>query len=394
MTHPTRRPPAPRYPGAPPRSTTAAAAESEWFGPPRWQVFEHSPHAVIVTDALGMVTYWNPAAQRLYGWSVAEALGRPMVELIPSEPMHAAAQAMKDTLLGGGTFLGELEVRRRDGAAFWALVSISPVYDEGGELGGMLGISRDVTPQRERERELREAAAQAEHGTREKSELLARVSHELRTPLTAIMGYQELLARGIGGEVPPPHRTYLERIRASADYLREVVDQLLSLSRILAGKEEVLSETVPVTHFAVETAALIEPLAKARGLRFGTSVAAATGWVIRTDSGKLRQILLNLLTNAVKFTPSGSVELRLEVSDGRLSFAVQDTGVGFAPEQRELIFEPFRRLENGQGQAGSGLGLAIVERLTRLLGAELAVESEPGQGSTFRLTLPAAARIA
>jgi len=352
-----------------------------------WRLFDAVSPAVVVIDARGSVQYLNAAAERLSGRPAAEAIGQPVIELSLPDPQGPTAVAFRQALLEGHSFEGEVELRRGDGAEAWARVSAVPLYEDG-EFVGTLALAWDLTVRRRLERDLSRAMTEAQRATTQQSELLARVSHELRTPLTAVMGYAELMACGIGGQVPEQHQLYLDRIRTSADYLRQIIDQLLDLSRMMDGTAALRVELVPVGHFVRETAALVEPQAMARGIDLRVVVDDSADVVIQTDSGKLRQVLLNLLTNAVKFTAVGSIELAARREGGAVLFVVKDTGVGFAPEQATAIFEPFRRLEQVRGVPGSGLGLPIVERLTRLLGGEITVASRLGVGSTFCVRLP------
>ena len=237
----------------------------------------------------------------------------------------------------------------------------------------------------------RRARAEAEAASRAKSDFLAVMSHELRTPLNAVLGYLDLLDAGVAGELNETQRGYLGRVTASGHHLLGLIEQVLAFSRIEAGREEALVEAVPIGEVARQAAELVEPLARARGLVFRVAVEAPDAG-LRTDAAKVRQILVNLLGNAVKFTDAGEValEARASAAEGAAWFAVRDTGIGVAPEARERIFEPFWQVGQGRTRAvgGTGLGLAVARELARLLGGDVTVESEVGRGSTFTLRLP------
>lgn len=229
----------------------------------------------------------------------------------------------------------------------------------------------------------------AETSSRAKSDFIGVMSHEFRTPLTAIVGYADLLETGVSGPLSDTQRTHVERIKASAWHLTQLVDEVLTFSRIEAGQEKVAREPIEPGRVAQRVAGMVEPVAQARGLELHTELMA-TGRR-NTDPHKLRQILINLLANAVKFTERGAVTLRLTGDADGFDFEVCDTGVGIAAEHLDHIFEPFWQVEQGTTRTctGTGLGLTVSRRLARLLGGDLVVRSEPGHGSVFRLHLPA-----
>lgn len=237
---------------------------------------------------------------------------------------------------------------------------------------------------------LADASAAAEAASQAKSDFLATMSHELRTPLNAMLGYTELLLLGVPEPIPGAARTQVERIAHAARHLRSVIDEILTFSRIEAGRESVETERVPLRDVLEEVAAVVQPLAERKGLALHLPAPAAAE-SLETDPGKLRQILINLLGNAVKFTEHGSVwfDVRRERDD--LCFRVRDTGEGIAPEHMDAIFEPFRQVRGAltRPAEGTGLGLAVSRRLARLLGGDISVQSVPGRGSTFTLRLPA-----
>ncbi len=233
-----------------------------------------------------------------------------------------------------------------------------------------------------------EAREVAEAASRAKSQFVAMMSHELRTPLSAIIGYQELLTEEISGPINDAQRQQLDRIQSSAAHLRDLINQILSLSRIEAGKEEVEAEEVNVARMTREVALLMQQKAEARGLTLELDLPEEL--YTRTDAGKIRQVLLNLLSNAIKFTSEGGVTVALRSDQDAIRLSVTDTGAGIAPEERERIFDAFTQVDQSMTRSvgGSGLGLAVSQRLARLLEGELELKSEPGRGSTFTLRLP------
>jgi PAS domain S-box-containing protein len=232
---------------------------------------------------------------------------------------------------------------------------------------------------------------EARNASMAKSAFLATMSHELRTPLNAILGYAELMELGVAGPINTQQTQQLERISASAWHLLSVIEEILTFSRVEAGREEVHIETVQLDELVRETAAMIEPVAHRKALDFHVEVLHPE-FTFRTDRGKLRQILLNLLSNAVKFTEAGCVSCVAQRTIAGAQFVVQDTGVGIMPEHLDRVFEPF--WQGGQPKrkiGGTGLGLTVSRQLAHLLGGEIRLASTPGEGSTFTLYIPSSA---
>ena len=230
---------------------------------------------------------------------------------------------------------------------------------------------------------------------RVKSDFLAVMSHELRTPLTAILGYSDLILEGIAGELTEKQGSYLSRVRAGATQLLQIIQEILTYAEMEAGRAQARPRTIQIGELIDEVAAIAEPLAVERGLSFELQVEQREAQLY-TDVGKLRQIMLNLLTNAVKFTEQGAVRLSVTLVDDELVIAIRDTGIGIVGEELEEIFEPFRQMEQGRTRraGGTGLGLSVSRQLAALLGGELLVESTAGEGSTFTLRLPGATAAA
>ncbi|MDQ6636100.1 MAG: PAS domain-containing protein [Gemmatimonadota bacterium] len=241
--------------------------------------------------------------------------------------------------------------------------------------------------------ELFQAAAAA---NRAKSEFLASMSHELRTPLNAILGYTSLLADGITGPISPAQQEQLLRIRASATHLLGLIDEVLSFSRLEAGREQLSMHDVDARSVLDEAAALVRPMAAAKQLPLEIDPPSATGEPLHLESDilKLRQILVNLLTNAVKFTDHGSVRLSAQADGDDVVFVVTDTGIGIPASHLEHVFDAFWQVEQAASRrvGGTGLGLSVTRRLARLLGGDVSVSSAPGQGSVFTVRLPRASR--
>jgi signal transduction histidine kinase len=242
--------------------------------------------------------------------------------------------------------------------------------------------------------ELAETVERAELASRAKTDFLAVMSHELRTPLNAIVGYSDLLQTGVSGPLTDTQKTHLSRIRSSSFHLLDLIQDVLSFSRIEAGREQLRLGDVELQQLARDAFNYIEQQCSMKGLSPVLEMPSDRV-VLVTDPAKVRQILLNLLNNACKFTDEGTVALRIENTFDDVFFHVSDSGPGVAPEHLELIFEPFTQVDQSttRVKGGAGLGLPVSRRLAHLLGGELNVQSTVGKGSTFTLRLPIRTRL-
>jgi signal transduction histidine kinase len=249
----------------------------------------------------------------------------------------------------------------------------------------LYGLAQQCTQAMERSRLFREAQAASEA----KSGFMAVMSHELRTPLNAIIGYAELLLMGIPEPVPQSAAEQLTRLRAAGQHLLALIEEILTFARLEAGHERVVFTTTTIGRVLQDVATVIEPLALARGLGFDIRTTVPE-MEVETDSTKLRQVLINLLGNAVKFTDHGEVTCAVEAGDAEVLFIIRDTGIGIAPEHLSHIFEPFWQVEAHPARriAGTGLGLSVTQRLLEALGGSVSVESARGEGTTFRVRVP------
>ena len=247
-----------------------------------------------------------------------------------------------------------------------------------------------VLGREQHEREVAELAlVTAERASLAKSDFLAVMSHELRTPLTAIMGYEELLADGITGPINPQQAQQLSRIKASAQHLLGLIDEILTFSRIEAGRETIRLEIADVNRMIEDSANLVAPLATEKKLGFVVHLLDPPRFM-RTDPVKVRQMIVNLLTNAVKFTEAGTVSVKAATTGENVEITVHDTGIGIAAEHLDKVFDPFWQVEQKATRraGGTGLGLTVTRRLARLLGGDVAVQSAVGEGTTFTISIP------
>jgi PAS domain S-box-containing protein len=350
--------------------------------------------AVIATDTTATVTFLNPMAETLTGWSAQDALGRPIAEIFPilNEQTRQAVENPVDKVLREGGIVGlanHTVLVARDGREVPIADSGAPIRGPSGQVYGTVLVFRDITERKQAEAALVQAKDAAEEAAQLKSEFLATMSHELRTPLHVILGYTDMLMEEAIGELAPEHVEILRRIERNSRVLFELISMVLDLNRLEAGRLPVEVKEVQVPEVLAELKAEMQGLCDLSGLPWVWQVAAGLP-ALHTDPGKLKVVMKNLLSNAVKFTQAGGITVAAEERRGGVELRVTDTGIGIPVEAQALIFEPFRQVDGSDTRryAGSGLGLHIVQRLLEVLGGTITVESELGQGSTFRVWLP------
>jgi PAS domain S-box-containing protein len=358
-----------------------------------------TPDAVAAFDPAGCVNDWNPAMVALTGREYADVVGQAVGDLLPFVPRGEEVRLVLDALEGRTSKL--VDVRARDGrtgAHVWLDVTISPMRStEGRTLGGLL-VARDVTERKRVADVILASKNAAEEANRAKSGFLARMSHELRTPLNSVIGFTNVLRRNRGGRLNADEVTYLERINANGRHLLTLINEVLDLAKIEAGRETVQLEPMAVGALVREVVADLDVRASGASVRLVAEVPDET-LVAVTDGPKLKQVLINLVGNAIKFTPTpGSVTVRV-ASDGAGGAArveVEDTGIGIAEDRLVAIFDAFEQADDQTSRryGGTGLGLAISRKLCTLMGHDLIVHSEVGRGSVFMVLLhpPVASR--
>jgi len=350
------------------------------------RLLDLAPDAILARDIDGRINYWNAGATKCYGFTREEALGRVSQELLATRfPVPLAA--IEDRLLQTGRWEGELVQTRKDGseivvASRWALRT-----DADGQPFQVLVINTDVTEQKRAASELRVAKEEAERANQAKSEFLSRMSHELRTPLNAILGFGQLLEMR---ELEEEERDSVKEIIKGGKHLLELINEVLEISRIEAGKLAISPEAVPVHDLVAESMSLIRPLAEPAGLTLRYEEAGCEGQHVFGDLQRLKQVLLNLLSNAVKYNVEGG-SVRLWCGSGpedTLRISVSDTGRGIPADRLDLLFEPFERLGVEQTHPeGTGLGLALSKRLVEAMGGAIGMTSTVGEGSVFWIDL-------
>ena len=348
-----------------------------------------SGDAIVSTGLDGTIRSWNPAAAAIYGRPVAEAVGQPFSIVVPADRAEQAAGLLGRVAEGERV---SLETRHlgRDGDTFSVSLTAAPLRSTEDEVLGMSVVARDVTERKQAERALRAAKEEADRANTAKSEYLSRMSHELRTPLNAILGFAQLLELE---DLADEQRENLHFILTAARHLLALINEVLDIAAIEAGRLPLSLEPVPVADVAAEAVSLIRPLADQHQVLLVSPPVSCQVHVLG-DRQRLKQILLNLLSNAVKYNrPGGRVELACAPAEGteRLRVEVRDTGRGIAPEAMDQLFVPFERLGSEQtGIEGAGLGLPLSRRLAEAMGGTLEVATTVGQGSRFWVELPAA----
>jgi protein-histidine pros-kinase len=348
-------------------------------------------YALFVMSPGGVISTWNPGAERIKGWTAEEIIGQHFSIFYPEQD-KASGKPQRELVTAAreGKYEEEGWRVRKDGSMFWASVLITALRDEHGELRGYAKVTRDLTERRRYEQALLEKNRELEAAIRAKDRFLASMSHELRTPLNAIIGFTGTLLMRLPGPLTAEQEKQLRTVQTSAKHLLSLINDLLDLAKLNSGKVVLRPEPVVCQEVMRDVAEALRPAAEARGLTLEVAAPAAPV-VVRSDRRAMSQVLLNLTNNALKFTDRGGVRLELDADGaGRpVALSVVDTGVGISREDQARLFQPFAQVgdEDLRERGGAGLGLHISQRLAELLGGAITVESEPGRGSRFTLRL-------
>jgi|GEM_PF-1154355 len=390
-------------------------------------ILQHAGHAIISTDNEGIIQVFNPAAERMLGYSADEIIGQqsPLLFHDPEEVRERAESLSEElgTTIEPGVELFwhlfnmraqmEWTYVRKDGTRVPVLLSLSALTDSDGTVQGYMGVASDISEQKRVESEIRHAkdeleqankqlgdalehtrqlALAAKQATAAKSEFLANMSHEIRTPMTAILGYADLLIEQ-DEATGRPRSEALQTIRRNGLHLLEIINDILDLSKIEAGRLELERVDVPLWPLLEEVRGLMCVRAEQKGINLDIRAITPLPSHGSTDPVRLRQVLMNLVGNAIKFTEQGRVTVSMGYDDrdgrGILRVHIDDTGIGISPEEMNRLFHPFSQADTSTTRrfGGTGLGLTISKRLVSLLGGEIAVESKRGCGSRFTITL-------
>jgi PAS domain S-box-containing protein len=346
---------------------------------------EQSPASIIITDTGGLIEYVNPMFCKISGISFDEIIGRPLSLLNLGLNSEWGFEQLLQLVKTGSDWKNEYQNKRKDGAVYWESTLISPIKDNDGKLAHVLLVQEDISERKEFEMKLMNAKEKAEEMNRLKSNFLANMSHELRTPLVGMLGFSELLYDEVEGQ----NREFISMINRSGQRLLRTLNTLLSYSKIESEKLVVHLSNVSVLNLLREEIKLFEILAQQNGL-FLYEKFTGPEFLIITDERLLKEVIDNLINNAIKFTNKGGVVISLQKFENEIIIIIEDTGIGIPEDKLQTIFEDFRQVSEGKGRnfEGTGLGLTIVKKYVDALGGSVIVKSTLGVGSTFLIHLP------
>ncbi|NOX87780.1 MAG: PAS domain S-box protein [Calditrichaeota bacterium] len=353
-------------------------------------IVESSEDAIIGKTLTGIVTSWNKSAEKLYGYSSDEVLGKHISLIIPSDCQHELELILQKVKKGQKVEHYETTRIKKDGEKIDVSLTISPIKDSAGRIIGASAIDRDISKRKRADILLKKAKQEAEKANRLKSEFLATMSHEIRTPLNAIIGLNYLLQFT---KLNPKQREYLTKMQIASQSLLNLISDILDFSKIEAGKLDIETIDFKINEVFDRLTTVVGLKAREKGLEIFFKIDPKLPFQLKGDPNRLYQVLLNLTNNAIKFTEHGSVILTAELAQktsGRvtLKFSVKDTGMGIPKEKLRTIFAPFVQSEASTTRryGGSGLGLSISKRLVEMMGGEIWVKSKVDKGSTFYFT--------
>jgi PAS domain S-box-containing protein len=351
---------------------------------------EQSPSAIIITDVSGRIQYVNPKFCALTGYAADEVMGKTPGILNSGAQDDAFYKELWSAITSGRQWQGEICNKKKDGSLYWDYTYISPVRDSTGKISQFIATKEDVTGKKNAALSLLRAKEEADAANRIKGQFLANMSHEIRTPLNAIIGMAYLAMKT---EIGVKARDYLGKIHFSGKHLLKIVNDILDISKIESGKFELEKVPFRTDRLLANVASMIKDVAYAKDLKLELIHDPLIPQLLDGDFLRLSQVLVNYISNAIKFSEKGTIIIRIGIqdeteSDVCLRFSVEDGGIGLTPEQMAKLFQSFRQADASTSRrfGGTGLGLSICKQLATLMGGEVGVESEPGVGSTFWFT--------
>jgi hypothetical protein len=352
---------------------------------------EQSPDSIIITNLKGEMEYCNPAVISISGFSKDELIGENPRIFSSGNKTKDEYKILWHTITKGDIWQGEFQNKKKCGELYWESTTISPVTNSSGKITHYLAIRKDITGQKQLMQELIEAKEHAEESDRLKSAFLANMSHEIRTPLNSIIGFSELLGDDYFEE--EQKKEFILNIIINGNNLLNIISDIVDISKIAAGQITIRKSTVPVSQFLDNIRAQHLQNADEKMLTFKSNCycnESGSDVFVLADQERLQQIFNNLISNALKFTSEGYIEIGCRSKSDWVEFHVKDTGIGIPPEFHDKIFDRFRQVEGSftRKYGGNGLGLSISKNLIELMGGKIRVESEVGKGSAFYFTLP------
>lgn len=352
------------------------------------QLFENAQEGIVITTHQGTITHANQEFLRIFGYKLKEVIGRNIDRLVAGEKAFRAKLITNNVVKGKNIAL-ETVRKRKDGTPVSVSVIASPISTEKKQLG-VFGIYRDITKRKRAEEKLQSALKQAEVANKAKSEFLANMSHEIRTPMNAVIGMTGLL---LDTDLNEEQQKYAETIRSGGESLLSVINDILDFSKIEAGHFELETMNFNLWTLLEDFASMMAVQAHEKGLEFICAPEPEVPAYLKGDPGRLRQILVNLTANAVKFTEKGEVAVRVSVEsenekEARLRFSVRDTGMGIPEDKQKMIFDTFTQVDGSitRKAGGTGLGLSISKHLAEKMGGQMGVKSTKNKGSEFWFT--------
>jgi len=353
------------------------------------RAIEQSPITVVITDKKGNIQYVNPKFTEQTGYEFEDVKGKNPRILQSGEQSDKFYEVLWNTILSGNVWNGELHNKKKNGDSYWESTVISTILNSKGEITFFLAVKEDITEKKRMVADLVQAKEKAEESDRLKSAFLANMSHEIRTPMNGIMGFAELLKEpNLSGD---EQQEYIHIIQKSGTRMLNIINDIISISKVESGQMDIYITDTNVNKQIDYLYTFFNPEAEQKGLQlFFKKPLSSKEVTLKTDKEKVYAVLTNLIKNAIKFTPTGSIEFGYERKDKYLEFFVKDTGPGIREEQKNFIFERFRQGSESLSRSyeGAGLGLTISKAFVEMLGGKIWIESSVGKGSEFYFTIP------
>jgi len=349
-------------------------------------IVETSSDSIVSMDKNGIIKTWNKGAERIYGYKLEEVLEKPISILVPPNRMDEVPMLSNKIIKGESIVFFETQRLRKNGKELNVNLTVSPILDLKGEVVGISSISRDVTEVLERQRQYQEQIIKS---SQFKSDFMASMSHELRTPLNSIIGFTDILIEKFYGDINEKQDHYLHNVKTSAEHLLNLINDILDISKIEAGKVELYFKDFNLLKLVSQIKIELKPFYKEKKLKFKI-IGIEKGVIIHADPTRFKEILLNLLSNAVKYTKKGWIKLEFMEDEENWNFKIIDTGIGIAKEDFGIIFKEFNRVKSDYVDSfeGTGLGLMLTKKLIELHDGNITFTSKLNEGSTFSFTIP------